>query len=239
LALRFNRGFKNSIRAISFDLDDTLYFNEDVIQRAELAQFSAICQLVPAANALGIDYWQSLKWSVLTSEPELYHDVTVWREAVLTQGLRQLGVTAPELSRHVQQVFQIFYEARSDFEVPEQSFQVLSKLAERFPLVAVTNGNADINRLGLAKYFVGYYRAGENNTRSKPYPDMLALAARDLDINPNHILHIGDSLGSDIKGALNAGCMSLWFNPSGEGGRSGQNLADGEFSSLDDLLHLL
>jgi putative hydrolase of the HAD superfamily len=136
-------------------------------------------------------------------------------------------------------VFHDFYQARSDFVVPQLSFDVLAKLAKRYPLVAVTNGNADINRIGLAPYFVGYYRAGEQGTRMKPYPDMINLAAQHLDLPTRNILHIGDNEGSDIQAAHNAGCASLWINPQGRTFKSGVSLPNGEFSDLDDLLQLL
>ena len=239
MALRFYRGLAHPVRALSFDLDDTLYENEPVIQKAEQAQFEAICAHLPSAREAGLDFWRELKWSILKSSSDLYHDASAWRQAVIRRGLQILGVDESELPELAQHVYQVFYDARSDFQVPQQTIAVLKQLAKRYPLVAVTNGNADINRIGLAPYFIGYYRAGAQGTRSKPYPDMLQLAARQLDLSPREILHIGDSESSDVRGALNANCMSLWYNPNKKAIGVGQKLADGEFSNLDDLLHLL
>jgi len=239
VALRFNRGFSFPIQVISFDLDDTLYFNEEVIKKAERHQFDTVCSLVPAAKEHGIEFWLRLKWQIAKQQPELRHDVTEWRKAVIKSGLSHFGLTGAELSAGINLVYNEFYAARSNFEVPQQSFGVLSKLSKKYPLVAVTNGNADIERLGLSQYFVGYYRAGENNTRSKPHPDLLELAAKQLDVPLQHILHIGDNPETDVKAAINAGCQSLWFNTKPSIPYSGQILADGEYSNLDDLLHLL
>lgn len=239
MALRFNRPFSHPIKAISFDLDDTLYFNEEVIQKAEYAQYQSLCQRVPAAAKSTPEFWIELKWHIAKTQPDLCHDVEVWRRAVIKTGLTQFAPQLSNLDEIVEQVFDDFYDARSDFEVPKQTFEVLDKLSRVYPLVAATNGNADINRLGLAPYFVGYYRAGEQGTRMKPYPDMLHLAAQHLDIPVENILHIGDNEGSDIQAALNAGCASLWFNSDGREYKSGYCLADGEYNHLDDLLQLL
>jgi len=239
VSVRFNRPFTQPIKALSFDLDDTLYFNEDVIRNALQVQFDTICQLIPAAEEKGPELWESLKWQVAKKNPEYCHDVNVWRHHVLHLGLDSFGITEPKKSTMVKQIYDAFYDARSDFSIPQKTFDVLTKLSEKYPLVAVTNGNADFQRIGLEPYFVGYYRAGENGTRMKPYPDMLKDVSKDLNIPCENILHIGDSAMSDIQAALNANCPSLWFNPNNHHYPSGYTLANAEYSDLDDLLHLL
>ncbi len=239
MSIRFNRPFANPIKAISFDLDDTLYFNEEVIRNAIQVQFDKVCELVPSAKQKGIAYWDTLKWQVAKKNPEYCHDVNVWRHHVLDLGLTSFGIKEPQKSVMNKQIYDAFCEARSDFTVSQQTFDVLDQLSDKYPLVAVTNGNADYERIGLAPYFVGYYRAGENGTRMKPYPDMLNDASKHLNIPCHNILHIGDSAMSDIQAALNANCPSLWFNPNNNHYPSGFTLANGEYSHLDDLLTLL
>ena len=237
MAIRYNRSFSSSIRVLSFDLDDTLYYNEDVIQNAEKAQFEAVTQLL-GTGAADAEYWSKLKWQVAESHVELCHDVTNWRRKVIETGLLELGVSKDEISAAAKQVFDRFYDARSDFEVPQQTFDVLTQLRAKFPLVAATNGNVDIHRIGLSEFFVGYFRSGEQGTRMKPYPDMLNLAAQQLDVENHQILHIGDNEFTDVGAALNGGCHSLWFNPQQRRYKTAC-LADGEYSDLDDLKQLL
>lgn len=238
MTLRFNRPFSAPIQAISFDLDDTLYYNEDVIERAEQAQFDAICEVLPQAKEAGIEPWIQLKWDLAKNDPEIRHDVTHWRKEVIRQGLNWFDLSGLDVEQVNQDIFDVFYDARSDFTVPEATFEVLRQLSKRFPLIAATNGNADIERVGLAPYFVAYYRAGQPGIRMKPFPDMITAAAAQLDIAPQHILHIGDNAHTDIGAALNAGSASLWFNPSKRQNPL-SHLADGEYSDLADLLQLL
>lgn len=238
MALRFNRPFGAPIKAISFDLDDTLYYNDEVIVRAEQTQFDAVCELVPAAKEAGIEPWIALKWQLAIDDPEIRHDVTHWRKTMIRQGLAMFDLSGHDIEALNKHIFDVFYAARSDFVVPQHTFDVLGKLCKRFPLIAATNGNADIERIGLAPYFAAYFRAGQPGVRMKPYPDMLIQAAEQLDIAPQHILHLGDNAETDVGAALNAGCASLWFNPEQKINPL-SHLADGEYSDLDDLLQLL
>jgi len=237
MALKFYRPLSNKIKVLSFDLDDTLYQNGEVIKNAERAQFNAICEFVPEAKALGMDFWMQLKWRVAKQKPEVMHDVSLWRYEVLKQGLSEFSVNDEAI---ISQVYERFYQARSDFTVPQQTFDVLAKLRQKYRLIAVTNGNADINKIGLADYFEAYYRAGEHQCRMKPHSDMLDKAAKDLGLSsPEEILHIGDNVGSDIQAAHNAKVASLWFNPEKKAFPSGHCLPNAEYSDLADLELLL
>ena len=237
MAFTFYNSLPNDFEVLSFDLDDTLYQNEDVIIKAEQAQFDEVCRLIPKAKELGIDMWRDLKWQVATEMPEARHDVSEWRVQVVKKGLANLGITDQEA---VDQVYDAFFQARSNFTVPAQTFSVLAELKTKFKLIAVTNGNVDINRIGLAEYFDGYYRAGEQNCRMKPYPDMLLKATKDLALgSPDKILHLGDSVLADVKAAQNAGVPSLWFNPKNKAYPRGFALPTAEYSGMRDLLALL
>lgn len=236
MALTFYRGLASQIRVLSFDLDDTLYQNHEVIRQAEQAQLDAVAQITSAEHRLTQAQWRELKWQVAKQQPELCHDVSRWRYQVIKLGLAQLGCTE---QADIDYVYQAFYQARSNFTVPAQSFDVLAQLQQQYQLIAVTNGNADIEKLGLSQYFSGYYRAGEQGCRMKPHPDMLQKAMQDFNLSPAQLLHIGDSVSSDIQAAHNANVASLWFNPAIKPLPSGCALPTAEYSQLTDLLALL
>ncbi|MBU1437619.1 MAG: HAD-IA family hydrolase, partial [Gammaproteobacteria bacterium] len=103
---------------------------------------------------------------------------------------------------------------------------MLEQLAARYPLVAITNGNADIHKMGIADLFQFSLRAGPDG-RMKPYPDLFLKAAQRLQIAPSQLLHIGDHVKSDVLGALHAGCQSAWLN-----------LTPGSVQGLKTLPHL-
>lgn len=197
-------------KAISFDLDDTLYNNGPVIEQAELAMQQKLLQLAPQLGLISPEFWWQKRKELAQLNPEVRHDVSRWRLLSLEQGLMELGIGRCEAGEIAELAFSAFYTARSNLTVPDSSHQLLKALAERYPLVAITNGNADLQLLGIAQYFQLLYRAGPGG-RMKPFPDMFHKACQQLAIQPNELLHIGDNSKADVRGALNAGCQAVWL----------------------------
>ena len=65
----------------------------------------------------------------------------------------------------------------------------------------------------------------------KPRKELFQLALGRVGLKPGEVIHIGDSLGSDVKGASQVGIRTLWLNRSGkavpEGVASISSLLDG------------
>ncbi len=90
-----------------------------------------------------------------------------------------------------------FAKWRSRIDVPQQTHDTLKQLAKEWPLVAITNGNAQPELCGLGEYFEFVLRAGPHG-RSKPFSDMYFLAAEKLNVPIGEILHVGDDLTTDV-----------------------------------------
>lgn len=238
--MRFYRRIK-PVQAISFDLDDTLYDNRPVISRAETWLKEHLLNDYPQITPLDPQGWRQLKRTILLQSPQLQHDVSEARIVILTELFSAHGYTPQTARITAEQIFTQFFAVRSDFEVPQKNLAVLAKLATRYPLVAITNGNVDLDRVGLAPYFQHVFKAGDG-IRMKPYPDLFQQAESALGIAGQHILHVGDHLTSDVAGAINNGFQAVWFNNTG---KSLNNLAqvlnipDIEITDLDELISLL
>ena len=228
-------------KAISFDLDDTLYDNRPIIMTAERRLLSYLAEKHPVTQDWGLDDWQALKRQLIQREPMLAHDTSAARLATLEQGLMTLGYASKTAAEAAQQALAYFVEQRSDFRVPAEVLALLTRLAESYRLVGITNGNVDAHRIGLGELFEFVLHPG-NGTRMKPYPDMFYQACHRLDIDCEQLLHLGDSFKADVQGARRAGCQSAWLNPAV--GREPQKNAQGQLphitcSSLDVLLALI
>lgn len=208
------RLYKNlfAIEALSFDLDDTLYANSQVIAAAELAMQQRLTQLKPDLPHNDPQYWWQQRKLLAAQNAEIRHDVSRWRLLAVEQGLVAQGLSTCEAGEVAELALGAFLQERTNISVSVEVKQLLATLASRFPLVAITNGNADIQRMGIAPYFQFALRAGPDG-RMKPYPDLFHHAARRLGLEPGQILHIGDHVRSDVLGALNAGCQAAWLNP--------------------------
>ncbi|MEB5973786.1 5-amino-6-(5-phospho-D-ribitylamino)uracil phosphatase YigB [Pantoea dispersa] len=199
------------IKAITFDLDDTLYDNYPVIRKTTAESHAALQAYHPALREFTPEDYQALRDELLLREPEIYHDVSEWRRRSVELALINAGLPAAQASAGASDVMRVFHQWRSAVEMPEETHQTLAWLGERVPLVAITNGNADPQKLGIDHYFRFALRAGPHG-RAKPWQDMYHLAAERLGIAPQHILHVGDDLTTDVAGALRAGLQACWIN---------------------------
>lgn len=198
------------VKALSFDLDDTLYDNQPVIERAEALALAEMQQSYPCTANTDIRFWRKLRRQLLQQQPELISDMGQLRRSGLELGFRQLGMPATQIPQAVELSFQRFYLYRSDFQVAAPIVQVLKKLAQKLPLVAITNGNVDLQAIGISDHFSFSLHASLQQPM-KPHPCMFQLAAEKLQLPAGQILHIGDNLEKDVMGAKNAGFQAAWY----------------------------
>ncbi|KKC98662.1 5-amino-6-(5-phospho-D-ribitylamino)uracil phosphatase YigB [Photobacterium halotolerans] len=208
--MQFYRSFR-SPKALTFDLDDTLYDNHPVILRAEQAMYDWLAAAHPASDALSPADWQRLKYQLAKDNPMLRHDVTEWRRVMLRTGLIQLGYSRRQAAEATEEGLHLVLRVRNQVDVPEITHDVLSELAQRVPLLAITNGNVDADKIGLGQYFSRVLVAGRDGL-SKPEPDLFVQAQALLGVAPADILHVGDHLISDVGGARRSGFQACWFN---------------------------
>ncbi|WP_437611497.1 5-amino-6-(5-phospho-D-ribitylamino)uracil phosphatase YigB [Erwinia sp. V71] len=199
------------VKAITFDLDDTLYDNRDVIRRTQQESHAFLQAYHPALNDFSHEAYQALRDQLLQQEPEIYHDVSEWRRRAVEVAMLNVGLSTAEADAGSRAVMNNFAHWRSQIEVSLENHQTLAALAQRVPLVAITNGNAEPHLFGLDGYFQFVLRAGPHG-RAKPFHDMYHLASEKLGIPLENILHVGDDLTTDVAGAVRCGMQSCWIN---------------------------
>lgn len=209
--MRFYRPL-GAIAALTFDLDDTLYDNRPVIDRTMQESLTFVHGYHPALANFDARTLQQWRDELLKMEPEIYHDVTEWRWRALESGMRQLGLTVQEAKAGADAAMANFAQWRSRIDVPQETHDTLAKLGQKWPLVAITNGNAQPELFGLSDYFQFVLRAGPDG-RSKPFADMYHLAADKLNVPLGEILHVGDDLTTDVAGAIRCGMQACWIKP--------------------------
>ena len=197
------------IKAMSFDLDDTLYDNWPYIVEAEKGLLQFIATEYPDSSHLTKDDWQQFKRSALQHDPELFSDMGELRRIALTFGLKKSGYTGEALSAAVERCFEWFYFERSNFTLSNEIHAVLEKLANSMPLIAITNGNVNTQQIGIDGYFTNVLKASRKRPM-KPNVHMFDEAASLLKVQRASILHVGDNLEKDVWGANNAGFSSAW-----------------------------
>jgi HAD superfamily hydrolase (TIGR01549 family) len=201
------------VKAISFDLDDTLYDNTPILQKAEQAQLDFLHLKVPQSRQTTSKDWIAIRYQLLQIQPDLIHDIGKFRQQGIYHAVRQMGIDDTQAEHISQEAFKVFYQQRNQIQLSAAVMTTLQQLAKHYPLIALTNGNASIEAIGLSGLFEFAIGSGDLGLQQKPSTDMFDVALKRLGIQNHELLHVGDSLTSDVQGALNAGCGSVWFNP--------------------------
>jgi putative hydrolase of the HAD superfamily len=79
------------------------------------------------------------------------------------------------------------------------------------PLAALSNGNADLRRIGLDMHFEFQLGASEHG-KPKPSACIFHAACARFAVPPHEVLHVGDDIAMDVLGAQHAGLRSCWIN---------------------------
>lgn len=197
----------DGLRAITLDLDDTLWPIAPVIARAEQVLHDWLAVHAPAvALRYDIEALRALRDQVARQRPDWSHDFTRVRLHSIRLALESCDAD-PALA---EAAFDAFFAARNQLELYEEVKQALADLASRYPLLALTNGNADLRLAGVAGHFVGTVSAREFGV-GKPDPRIFAEACRQLGLAPRQVLHVGDDLELDVLGAQRAGLHAAWL----------------------------
>jgi FMN hydrolase / 5-amino-6-(5-phospho-D-ribitylamino)uracil phosphatase len=185
------------IRAITLDLDDTLWPIEPVMVRAEQRLDEWLRRHCPrAAIAHPIDVMRDLRNRIAERNPDLGHDFSALRRLSLREALIPHGYD----DTHVESAYEEFYAARNEVECYVDALPALERLADKFPLVSLTNGNADLDRIGIAHFFQ-FSIASRDFGMAKPAPGIFLEACSRLGVEPCEVLHVGDDLHLDVSGA--------------------------------------
>jgi HAD superfamily hydrolase (TIGR01549 family) len=199
------------VKAISIDLDDTLWPIWPTIERAEKALHDWLTEHAPMAAALfsSPSALREIRDHMASSRPELKHDLSALRRESIRLALYRAG----ENPLRADEAFEVFFAERQRVTLFDDARPALEFLAERFPLVSLSNGNADLHRIGLAPLFTAAISAREFGV-GKPDPRIFHAAAGAAEVMPEHVLHVGDDATLDALGALNAGMQAAWINRS-------------------------
>lgn len=222
------------LRLITFDLDDTLWDMRPVLVRAEatVAQWSA--QHCPElAERFDRDALLDIRRELVARDPALRHDISTLRREATRVALERCGRPASEAARLAAECFAVFLDARHAVEPFDGVEECLQALGREYLLGVITNGNADVFRLPLGRYFRFAIRA-ESVGHSKPDPRHFAAALRAGEAEPAQTLHVGDHHEHDVQGARGAGMRAAWFNPAGRAW-PGDEPADAEFRCFEEL----
>lgn len=225
-------------RFLLLDLDGTL-LDFDATEREALR----VCferhgvphsgDVVAAYQLLNNAMWAACERGELTKESLVEN-----RFAAL---LEQLGIVRDEDDRRLEQDYQL--ALREGGHLIEGAQALCEALSARYPLYALSNGvtvtqQGRLQASGLGRYFKEVFVSGDTGFQ-KPMPEFFDYCfARIQGFEREAALLVGDSLTADIKGGMNAGIDTCWFNPAGAPLPEGYRVTH-EIRALDELLGIV
>jgi HAD superfamily hydrolase (TIGR01509 family) len=196
---------------LSFDLDDTLWPVAPVIAAAESALLSWLRTRYPrTVSGHTIESMRALRAAVTERFPDHGHDLTFLRH----RALKDLFGMAGHEESLADEAFEVFFAERNRVEFYDDVRPALLRLRSRYRLFALSNGNADLQRCGIADLFAGHVTARAAGA-AKPDARIFAQLAQAAGVDASQILHIGDDPLADVIGATRAGMQAAWLNRDG------------------------
>ena len=226
---------EQGISAITFDLDDTLWPCDAVISLAEQAYLDWFDQHYPVVTQSNdMASLREKRRTLLQEFPELANDVTQWRLLGTRRLLEEHGLDI----KLAEQAMDAFLQARQAVEFYDDVMDGLQELSFHFRLGALTNGNADLERIGAAHLFDSVQYA-TLQLPAKPAPDMFLKAFEELGVQSQSVLHVGDNPLTDIEAARRLGCKTAWIDRGTLVYPEDAEPADINIKSLSDLVGML
>ncbi|MDB5778456.1 MAG: HAD-superfamily hydrolase, subfamily variant 1 [Polaromonas sp.] len=197
------------IKAITLDLDDTLWPIWPTIEKAEQALHDWLALHAPQTAALLAQpaARHEIREQVNALNPELKHNLSALRTRSIRLALARSG-DDPGLA---EAAFEVFFAARHQVTLFDDALQALQFLSRRFPLVALSNGNADVHRIGIGAYFTASVSAQQFGV-GKPDARIFHAAAGAAGVKAHEVLHVGDDAALDVLAALDCGMQTVWVN---------------------------
>lgn len=197
-----------SIRAICFDLDNTLWDVLPVLNRAQQLTHAFVSERYPQMlQFFTLEAANTMREEMTRRYPHMSHDFSFLRR----QGLLEHTRLANLPDSVADEAFEVFIRARSELEPYPDVIPALERLQRSHRLISMSNGNANLAAIGLDRFFefhIAARDAGALKPDARIYRKMLERAQ----LQPHEVLHVGDDPTADIEGARQVGMPCIWIN---------------------------
>lgn len=198
-------------KAILFDLDDTLWPIAPVIAAAETLLHDWLASHAPrVAQQFSIEALRRHRLDMLNQQPHFHGNLIELRRAGLLTAFAAAGEDPALVDEAVRQ----FLAARNRVTPYDDVLPGLAWMQQRLLVGSISNGNADLEIIGLAQHFKVSIAASEFGV-AKPDASIFLAGCKALGVAPHEAVYVGDDLYFDVTGAQDAGMRAVWMNRRG------------------------
>jgi 2-haloalkanoic acid dehalogenase type II len=203
---------RRSIRAVTLDLDDTLWACEPTLLRAERVTLDWLTERVPEVIVpWSIERLRERRMAIHAARPELKHDFVTIRRLALQEVFRAAGADDAQSAPIIEGSLDVYMTWRNQVELYPEVRACLERLSAQYRIASLSNGNACLVQIGLDHLFHTMI-AAHSHGASKPDAAVFHLACSELGCEPEEVVHVGDDIELDVRGARGAGLHAVWMN---------------------------
>ncbi len=224
------------IKAISFDGDDTLWDFEQSMTGAVDATLNELCRLAELERPpLSVEETRAIRDRIAEERGPVGPDNTLNHIRLASWIAVASRVERGDLG---EALTEFYFKAKAEFGgMLPGAEEVVAELRQTYRVGVLTNGNSTPARYG-SDMELDFLVAAEQFGIEKPSRRIYEITAEQAGCDVTELMHVGDSLHTDVTGANAAGAVSVWLNWTGEPG-DGEITPDYEIRSLEEVPPLL
>ncbi len=228
---------RGPLTTISFDGDATLWDFEKVMRHSLAITLDELRRRAPgaASAALTVDKMIDIRNMVAAELKGTTVDLEEVRFQAFRRTIESIGYADDGLAADLNALY--LKHRFEDIELYPDVIPALDALRPDFIVGLLSNGNGYPERCGLPDRF-GFVVFSQDVGVEKPAPRMFSTACEAAGCTPSELVHIGDSLESDVAGANAVGAVSVWLNRDGVDNVSDIQPAH-EIESLVELVNIV
>ncbi|KAB8129007.1 HAD family hydrolase [Gracilibacillus oryzae] len=215
-----------AIKAFFLDFYGTVVHEDDEIISTICQQIKEDAKTDATVSEIGAFWWKELSKLFLESYGETFKPQRVLETISLKNTLAYFDSTLDEniLS---ELMFHHFDDSLEFFKQNKLPVYILSNIDTFDVKTAIAFHNLKVKEVITSEDVQSY----------KPRPEMFEKALKLSNLSKNEVIHVGDSLSSDISGAGSAGIKSVWLNRNNKEFK-GKDKPTYMIKKLDELLSL-
>ena len=199
----------NKVTILAFDLDDTFWPCMPVIQHAEEALYAWLDQYYPRITANhNPQQLVDLRKQFIAEDKKYSVDLSIMRYDFLKKLAAENRYDVTEVA---DKGFDVFYNARQQVNFYGDVFPALGRLSSKYRLGTITNGNVNVEKVGLG-HLMEHTVSAIDLQIAKPDKRIYQALADCFDVPTDEILYVGDHPEYDVIGSQVAGFSAVWIN---------------------------
>jgi len=205
------------IKAITFDLDDTLWPLKPTLIRAETECYQWLQKNAKSlTDKFSLADIGNYRFKLFSSSDVFKNQISQLRIETIKALAIESGYSQENAAALSAEAFEVHYALRQQVHCYDGVESMLETLEKDFILGSISNGNADVKKTSIGQFF-SFALSAEKLNISKPQTGIFTAALElinshlDSAIVASQVVHVGDDFYCDVMGAKLAGFKAIWL----------------------------